>query len=220
MTEISHDLEEAMTIIWKEIENGADSFESVNEKLKKYIGEDVLKRLICEGYVKRTSPGGRVEFSEKGYSRAYDLTRRHRLTERLLVDVLHMDRSRVDSDACMLEHIISRELEENICTLLGHPQVCPHGSRILPGNCCKNKVSKIERVIFKLSELKHGECGRVSYIHTQANPVMHKIMSLGLVPGLTIKVHSSFPAYVVEFEQTQLALENEVAENIFVRKTS
>jgi len=45
-------------------------------------------------------------------------------------------------------------------------------------------------------------------------------MSLGLVPGLTIKVHSSFPAYVVEFEQTQLALETEVAENIFVRKIS
>ncbi|HPG56805.1 MAG TPA: metal-dependent transcriptional regulator [Candidatus Wallbacteria bacterium] len=220
MTEISHELEEAMTIIWKHIENGDDSFEAVDDKLKKYIGEDVLKRLMSEGYVKNSRPGGRIEFNEKGYSRAYDLTRRHRLTERLLVDVLHMDRSRVDSDACMLEHIISRELEENICTLLGHPQVCPHGSRILPGECCKNKASKIERVIFKLSELKHGECGRVSYIQTQTNPVMHKIMSLGLVPGLTIKVHSSFPAYVVEFEQTQLALETEVAENIFVRKIS
>jgi DtxR family Mn-dependent transcriptional regulator len=220
MTEISHELEEAMTIIWKEIENDSNSYEKLDEKLKKYIGPDILKRLAADGHIKPLKENGPVEFSEKGYRRAYDLTRRHRLTERLLVDVLHMDRSKVDYDACMLEHIISKELEENICTLLGHPETCPHGSRILPGDCCKNKVSKIERVIFKLSELKHGECGRVSYIQTQTHPAMHKIMSLGLVPGLTIKVHRTFPAYIVEFEQTQLAIENEVAENIYVRKIS
>ncbi len=220
MTKICNELEEAMTIIWKQIENNDNSYEKIDEKLKKYIGPGTLKRLAAEELIKPLKENGPVELSEKGYRRAYDLTRRHRLTERLLVDVLHMDRSEVDYDACMLEHIISKELEENICTLLGHPETCPHGSRILPGDCCKNKVSKIERVIFKLSELKHGECGRVSYFQTQAHPAMHKIMSTGLVPGLTIRVHRTFPAYIVEFEQTQLAIENEVADNIYVRKIS
>jgi DtxR family Mn-dependent transcriptional regulator len=220
MSDVSHELEEAMTIIWKEIETGRNGYDEVGEKLDKYIGPGIPQRLIAEGFIKPVKSGDKIEFCEKGYRRAYDLVRRHRLTERLLVDVLHMDRSKVDADACVLEHIISKELEENICTLLGHPEVCPHGSRIMPGECCRNRVSKIERVIFKLSELKHGECGRVSYIQTQAHPVMHKIMSLGLVPGLTIKVHRTFPVYVVEFEQTQLAVENEVAENIYVRKLS
>ncbi len=220
MNEISHDLEEAMTIIWKEIENKTHVYEKIEEKLKKYIGPNVFKDLEIEGFLKPLKPGAYVEFSEKGYKRAYDLTRRHRLTERLLVDVLHMDRSKVDYDACMFEHIISKELEENICTLLGHPETCPHGSRILPGECCKNKISKVERVIFKLSELNHGECGRVSYIQTQAHPAMHKIMASGLVPGLEIRVHRSFPAYIIEFEHTQLAIENEVADNIYVRKIS
>lgn len=220
MSQETLDLEEAMTIIWKEIETGNNASESVDEKLKKYIGQGMLKRLSDEGFIAPSAAGGKVEFSEKGYRRAYDLVRRHRLTERLLVDVLHMDRSKVDADACAMEHIISRELEENICTLLGHPEVCPHGSRIMPGECCKRGDSKIERVIFKLSELRHGESGKVAYIQTQAHPVMHKIMSLGLVPGLEIKVHRTFPAYIIEFEQTQLAVESGVAGNIYVRKSS
>ena len=220
MSEIKHehDLEEAMTIIWKHSEKGIDGYRQISQKLENCFGRDILKELLDEGYI--TCAKDRVLFSETGHKRAYDLARRHRLTERLLVDVLHMDRSKVDADACEFEHIISKELEENICTLLGHPSFCPHGSPILPGECCKNKSDKINRVIFKLSELKHGENAIVSYMLTQKHPFLQKLMSLGLVPGISITLHSTFPAFIVEFDQTQLAVETEIAESIYVRKVS
>jgi len=217
---ISHDLEEALTILWKETENNNYSFSAASEKIGKFIGAGVPAGLVAEGLIKADKTSGRYEFTEKGYKRAYDLARRHRLTERLLTDVLRMDKAKVDTEACALEHIISKELEENICTLLGHPKVCPHGSPIMPGECCKNGLSKVERSIFALSELSHGERGFVSYILTAEHPFLHKLLALGLVPGIMISVHQTFPAYVIEFEQTQLAIEDGVAANIFVRKIS
>lgn len=213
----AHDLEEAMTVIWKEIEMKRAGFESVDAKLAGCIGPGVLSELERTGMV-RTGEGRAVEFTDAGYRRAYDLARRHRLTERLLVDVLGMDRAKVDTEACALEHIISKELEENICTLLGHPKVCPHGSAIMPGECCKNGLSKVERAIFPLSELTHGEKGFVAYMLTDRHPSLHKLLSLGLVPGVLISVHQTYPSYVIEFEQTQLAVEGGIAGSIFVRK--
>ncbi|HNY12693.1 MAG TPA: metal-dependent transcriptional regulator [Candidatus Wallbacteria bacterium] len=217
---IRHDLEEALTILWKETENNNRCFSAASEKLKKFIGAAAPSDLVSEGLIKADKVSDSYEFTEKGYRRAYDLARRHRLTERLLTDILCMDKSKVDTEACALEHIISKELEENICTLLGHPKVCPHGSPIMPGECCKSGTAKVERAIFALSELSHGERGYVSYIHTASHPFLHKLMALGLVPGILITVHQTFPAYVIEFEQTQLAIEDGVAANIFVRKIS
>ncbi len=217
---IRHDLEEALTILWKETENNNYSFSAAGEKIGKFIGAGAPSELIASGLIKVDKTSDRYEFTEKGYKRAYDLARRHRLTERLLTDVLRMDKAKVDTEACALEHIISKELEENICTLLGHPKICPHGSPIMPGECCKNGLSKVGRAIFALSELSHGERGYVSYILTAEHPFLHKLLSLGLVPGIMISVHQTFPAYVIEFEQTQLAIEDGVAANIFVRKIS
>jgi hypothetical protein len=42
-------------------------------------------------------------------------------------------------------------------------------------------------------------------------------MSLGLVPGLTVKVHQTYPAVIVKVEETQVALEQGVAHSIYVR---
>jgi len=129
-----------------------------------------------------------------------------------------MDRSKVDPEACRMEHVISSGLEEQICTLLGHPKACPHGSPIMPGDCCRRKTSNIERAIFSLNELKHGESGILCYILGDGQKLFQKLMSLGMVPGVSIYVHQIYPAYVIEFAQTQLAIEIEAAAKIFIRK--
>ena len=43
------------------------------------------------------------------------------------------------TQACKFEHIISPELDERICSFLGHPKTCPHGNPIPPGDCCNHK---------------------------------------------------------------------------------
>jgi len=81
--------------------------------------------------------GSGMEFTAEGESRARSVIRRHRLAERLFMDVLAIsDDAAVESNACTFEHILSPEVTDRICTFLGHPTTCPHGSAIPPGECC------------------------------------------------------------------------------------
>ncbi len=78
-----------------------------------------------------------VEFTDRGRQRAADVIRRHRLAERLFTDSLAMDsETEIEQQACKFEHILSPGATDKICTFLGHPRTCPHGSRIPPGQCC------------------------------------------------------------------------------------
>ena len=79
-----------------------------------------------------------VQLTDRGSRRARDVVRRHRLAERLFKDTFSIDDSEVHDQACKFEHIISPELDQRICTFLGHPQTCPHGNPIPPGDCCPN----------------------------------------------------------------------------------
>ena len=80
-----------------------------------------------------------VQLTERGESRARDVVRRHRLAERLFKDTFRIDDHEAHTQACKFEHIISPELDERICSFLGHPTTCPHGNPIPPGDCCNNK---------------------------------------------------------------------------------
>ncbi|HWE49458.1 MAG TPA: ATP-binding cassette domain-containing protein [Bryobacteraceae bacterium] len=80
---------------------------------------------------------GQAQYTAAGEARARSVIRRHRLAERLFVDVLSIrDEHEVEESACKFEHILSPEVTDRMCTLLGHPKECPHGSPIPPGDCC------------------------------------------------------------------------------------
>ncbi len=84
--------------------------------------------------------GDRVGFTPVGEARAGNIIRRHRLAERLFLDTLAMrDDQQLETNACTFEHILSPEVAERICTYLGHPRTCPHGSPIPPGDCCPQR---------------------------------------------------------------------------------
>jgi len=80
-----------------------------------------------------------VALTARGETRARDIVRRRRLAERLLTDTFSVADSEADSHACKFEHIISPELDQRICTFLGHPSTCPHGNPIPPGRCCPTR---------------------------------------------------------------------------------
>ena len=78
-----------------------------------------------------------IIFTEKGRKRAEDVIRRHRLAERLFTQTFHVhDEKEIAEEACKFEHILSPEATERICSFLGHPRTCPHGSPIPAGECC------------------------------------------------------------------------------------
>jgi len=85
-----------------------------------------------------------VDFTERGRKKAADIIRRHRLAERLFTETLSMhDEAEIEQQACKFEHILSPEATEKICSFLGHPRTCPHGSPIPRGSCCEKDRAAI-----------------------------------------------------------------------------
>jgi len=80
--------------------------------------------------------GASLSFSPRGELRARHVLRRHRLSERLFYETFGIDQAIVDEHAARIEHSLSLEVTEKICTFLHHPRTCPHGSPIPPGKCC------------------------------------------------------------------------------------
>ncbi|HEX8001141.1 MAG TPA: metal-dependent transcriptional regulator [Mycobacteriales bacterium] len=93
---------------------------------------ETVKRLEREGYLTLDDSKAMV-LTESGRKYATDVVRRHRLAERLLVDVLRVPWHQVHEEACRLEHAISDNLEHHLIALLGDPATCPHGNPI-PGS--------------------------------------------------------------------------------------
>lgn len=90
-----------------------------------------LQRMSRDGLISLNAQH-KVGLTPKGHSRAETMVRRHRLAERLLIDILGLDWADVHEEAHLFEHAISPRVEERILAVLGSPTTCPHGSPI-PG---------------------------------------------------------------------------------------
>ncbi|HEV2420452.1 MAG TPA: ATP-binding cassette domain-containing protein [Candidatus Acidoferrales bacterium] len=99
--------------------------------------ERTIQRLAVIGLV--SVHDSEVHLTDRGKHRARGVVRRRRLAERLFTDTFAISNAEADSQACKFEHIISPELDERICSFLGHPKTCPHGKPIPPGPCCESK---------------------------------------------------------------------------------
>ncbi len=80
--------------------------------------------------------GAALALTQRGEPRAREMIRRHRLAERLFFETFDLDAAVVDAHACRIEHTLSPEVTEKLCTFLKHPETCPHGSPIPRGACC------------------------------------------------------------------------------------
>ncbi|HCJ67101.1 MAG TPA: hypothetical protein DHV62_07205 [Elusimicrobia bacterium] len=209
-------LEESLGVIWHFQEQGTKNQEKICSKLKEGVNEQIFDELLNEKLIRIEN--GNIVFTPEGEKIASNITRRHRLAERLLNDVLEVKQGEIDKSACEFEHILSEEVTDAICTLLGHPKFCPHGSPIPAGECCKKAKEEVESIIVSLDKLSPGEKGRVAYFTTLEHPQLHKFLSLGIIPGKIIHLHQTHPAYVIKVEETQLALEENLAKNIYVRR--
>lgn len=209
-------IEESLSIIWEGREEKILSKDEIQKRILEKINEDILNDLVKEKYI--TMDDNLVKFTPKGESVAKDVVRRQRLAERLLIDVLDIGRKEMASSACELEHILSKEVEESICTLLGHPKECPHDHPIPPGDCCLKVKGLIESIVIPLTKLSPGEAGKIVYVLTHKHPQLHRLMSLGIIPGVRISVHQISPSFVIQVEETQVALESDIAKEIYVKR--
>ncbi|MGA6946174.1 MAG: metal-dependent transcriptional regulator, partial [Solirubrobacterales bacterium] len=93
---------------------------------------EMIGRLEGDGYVERADDKS-LTFTDKGRGEAESISRRHRLIERFLTDVLGIPWDEVHEEAERIEHAMSPVLEERMRAAIGDATTCPHGHPIIEG---------------------------------------------------------------------------------------
>ena len=208
--------EEIMEAIWCASENKDCSTEAIKKRCIVDFTEDDLADIERQGLI--ISHADKILFSSEGKPIAEAIMRRHRLAEVLVSSILKLKNSAMEEVACKVEHGLEPEVEEAICTLLGHPEVCPDGKPIPKGKCCRKNLAVVDKIVVGLNELKSSESGKITYIKPGSHSNLHQLISFGLQPGVVVTVHRTNPTFCIKFENTELALDEEIAKNIFVLK--
>jgi DtxR family Mn-dependent transcriptional regulator len=208
--------EEILESIWSVSDRQNNTIEAVRKRSSVDFTEEDLDELEQQNLIVRDQDN--ISLDNKGKAIAEIIIRRHRLAEILVSSILKLKQSDMEEMACKVEHSLLPEVEESICTLLGHPEFCPDGKRIPRGRCCSGKRKVIDSSVVSLRELAPGESGKITYIKPDNHSSFHQLISFGLHPGVVVAVHRKNPAFCIKFENTELALDENVAANIYVWK--
>jgi DtxR family Mn-dependent transcriptional regulator len=208
--------EEILESIWSVGDRQHNTIEAVRKRCSVDFTEADLDDMERQELIVRDQD--EISLANKGESIAEVIIRRHRLAEILVSSILKLKQSDMEEMACKVEHSLLPEVEESICTLLGHPEFCPDGKRIPRGRCCSGKLKAIDSSVVSLKKLSPGDSGKITYIKPDHHSSFHQLISFGLHPGVIVTVHRRNPAFIIKFENTELALDENVVENIYVWK--
>ncbi len=151
---------------------------------------EMLGRLEDEGYVERR--GRHVLLTAEGARVAHGVVRKHRLAERLLVDVIGLPWHKAHLEAGRWEHVISDEVEAHLVSLLDDPATCPHGNPI-PGSSAP--APPLDGVV-PLSNVAAGTTVRLTRVTEEVEidtPALCLLGESGLVTGALARVVSCGP---------------------------
>ena len=205
------------TIFNLEVKNGAARTGDIAKILGITPGSvtNTLEVLEGKGLVVREPYKG-VNLTDQGRKLALSVFRRHRLAERLLVDMLQVDWIQCHEEACRLEHSISDEVANLIQKKLDDPKTCPHGNPI-PDENGYIAPSKND----SLSNLGNGEHGVVAMVPDESTEVLRYLSTLGMVPGAKIIVEEKAPfkgPMLVKVGESSYPISLDVASAIFVSR--
>ncbi len=153
---------------------------------------EMLKRLVRAGYIEMDNRR-QVTLTDAGNTAAEAVLRRHRLTERFLVDMLGMQWHQVHEEACRLEHFISGAVEARVITTLHNPMTCPHGNPI-PGSVQNARTYLKDQHAIRLASVAPGEVVTIlliSEVVEDEEALIFYMHDKGLTPGteLTVLAH-------------------------------
>ncbi|MCE5311622.1 MAG: metal-dependent transcriptional regulator [Nitrospiraceae bacterium] len=211
-------IDEALEFIWHMEENKLSSIDYFTSEMDDDDPRAVLDELLSRGMVVLID--GELTFSGKGREAAMGLVRRHRLAERLFTDVFYLPQANVHEDACRMEHILSEELTDSVCTFLGHPTTCPHGGLIPRGECCMKNRMDVQPVVSRLSDFEVGRRCKIHFITPSDASVIGRLSAIGVIPGAVIKLVQKRPSVVLQVDETTIAIDSDTAKEIFVKKVS
>ncbi|WP_214369220.1 metal-dependent transcriptional regulator [Pseudonocardia sp. H11422] len=149
-----------------------------------------------------------LELTDTGRSRAVAVMRKHRLAERLLIDVIGLEWEFVHAEACRWEHVMSDAVERKLVELLDNPTISPYGNPIpglnelrtspSAGSATGTAVSAppmLEVGLQRLDEFARRGGGTVEVRriaeHVQVDAeLMAELKGAGIVPGHDVEVRA------------------------------
>ena len=153
-----------------------------------------------------------VQLTDDGRELATRVLRKHRLAERLLVDVIGLEREFVHEEACRWEHVISDRVEEKLAEFLGNPTTSPYGNPI-PG-----AADDEEFEILTLADADEGRV-RIERISEQLQShadVMHLFDAHGVGYGSTVEVTQAEDGLVIRLNGNEVAIDLDEARLVYV----
>ena len=215
---IPEEVAEVLEAVWTLQEQETATLENVVRDAATKVSDGLLENLSREGLI-TVGEANHVKLLPKGRLVAERIIRRHRLAERLICDALGSQVEDSEAAACEFEHLLAEGITNSICTLLGHPRYCPHNRPIPEGDCCRQAREELRPIVVTCDHLGVGESARIAYLCTREHSRLLKLSALGLAPGVLLKLIQKWPSYVVQCEETEIAIEPEVAQDIWVWQT-
>ncbi len=212
---LSEEAEEILESLWVMTVEG-DNVGCLLTSLKVEPDSEQLLELVRLTYVEVR--GDRVYLRKEGRAEAQMTVRRHRLAERLTMDILGISGDEGNEQACEFEHLLRQGVDTKLCTLLNHPTTCPHGNPIPPGECCIEARRQGKSGVVALTELKSGEEGEIAYLSASDDKKMQKLMSMGVLPGSQVRLVQKFPSYIFKVGNSQFAVDDVLAREIHIRR--
>lgn len=192
-----------------------------------------IQKLADKGYLKYEAYKG-VRLMKKGRKIASKVSRKHRLLERFLSDVLGLEPSKVHKQACAMEHSLTDEAEIALCRMMHHPDTCPDDHKKIPPcnldvescaecrakSATELKAATFQGELYQLTELSKGDKAKIQFIRGGDN-VVEKLHNMGLTKGADVQLTNAAPfSGPVEIcvRGCKLVLGRGIADKIFVQK--
>lgn len=217
-TAVTHQAEEYLEAIYRlEQKGGSARTMELARNLNVVPGSvtNTIENLKRKGLVIHKPYKG-VKLTENGRKIASSVLRRHRLAERLLTDILHLDWSQVHDLACKLEHALSPEILKPLEKALGHPKKCPHGNPI-PTSC----GGIFEDETIALSELGANVSGVIVKITEEKTETLQQLTRLNLTLGKWVQVENKIVpsgSLTIRVEGESCTIDHDLASIIYVKK--
>lgn len=165
----------------------------------------------------------RIEFTEQGVELAREVVRKHRLAERLLLDLIGLDWVMVHDEACRWEHVMSDAVEMRLLDLLHHPSIDPYGNPLPDGHDgIEGAGVSISQIVEQYGGIVATKIVRIGE-PIQAEPRMLAFFDeAGILPGREVNLqpeNGQIAVIGVDTEKTVL-LDTSLGQHLFVEAVS
>lgn len=165
-----------------------------------------------------------LQLTDLGRREATAVMRKHRLAERLLVDIIGLDWEDVHIEACRWEHVMSDAVERRIVALLKKPLVCPHGNPIpgldqlgLPFATNDGGQALLTLTAAATSERK-VQVDRISELLQPDALLLHRLTEAGMRPGHEVTIAPEGKDVVVWVSDgPRTSFTHNITDHVFVR---